>query len=69
MIIADLGLCSPRSRVRLSAVGLTQELCHRLPLDVLNENLTALVLGLFPVLESTASASVGVKGEGEGEGV
>ena len=59
MIIADLGLSSSRSRVRLAAVGLTQELCHRLPLDILNENLTALVLGLFPVLEGTS----GIKGE------
>ena len=52
MIVMDLGLRSSRSRVRLAAVELTAELCNRLPLDVLRENLTSLVLGLFSVLEN-----------------
>ena len=52
MIVVDLGLRSSRSRVRLAAVELTAELCNRLPLDVLRENLTSLVLGLFSVLEN-----------------
>lgn len=53
MIIADLGLASSRSKVRLSAVELTAELCCRLPLDILNENLTALMLGLFAIIETS----------------
>jgi hypothetical protein len=59
MIVVDLGLCSPRSRVCLAAVDLTAELCARLPLDVLNENLTALVLGLYSVFETPAAVAAG----------
>jgi hypothetical protein len=59
MIVVDLGLCSPRTRVCLAAVDLTAELCVRLPLDVLNENLTALVLGLYSVFEATAAGAAG----------
>jgi hypothetical protein len=52
MIVVDLGLSSKSTRVRLGAVELTVELCNRLPLDVLHDNLIALVVGLYSIIES-----------------
>ena len=58
MVTLELGLCSLRSCVRSAAVDLTAELCHRLPLPVLNEYLTALVLGLFSILENVPQKDI-----------
>ena len=55
MIVVDDGLSNDAARVVLAAVELTAELCHRLPLDALKENLTALVVGLYPVIEGRAA--------------
>ena len=67
MIIADLGLSSSRSKVRLSAVELTAELCNRLPVETLNANLTALVLGLFNIFESPSNEYGKKEGRGLGD--
>jgi hypothetical protein len=45
--------------VRSAAVDLTAELCHRLPVPVLNEYLTALVLGLYSILENVQKDNAG----------
>ena len=44
--------------MRSAAVDLTAELCHRLPIPVLNEYLTALVLGLFSILENVPQKDI-----------
>ena len=52
-----MGLSSVSARVLFAAVELTAELCARLPLDALRENLTSLVVGLYPIIESSADAT------------
>ena len=47
--------------MRSAAVDLTAELCHRLPVPVLNEYLTALVLGLYSILENVQNDNAGTR--------
>ena len=51
MIIVDTVLGSGSQRVRLAGVELTQELCDRLPNEVLSANLSGLLVGLYPIVE------------------
>ena len=57
MTVVDTVLGSLSQRVRHAGVELTAELCNRLPHDVLCESLSALVVGLFPIVEGEASES------------
>ena len=47
----DKVLSSTSSHVRAVGVELSNELCNRLPHSQLCENLSTLVVGLFPTLE------------------
>jgi hypothetical protein len=51
--VIDTVLGSTSPFVRHSGVELTCELCKRLPQNVLIENLSAFIVGLFPILESS----------------
>jgi len=50
----DTVLASTSSRVRKAATTLTTILCRRLPQAVLSENFLSLVVGLFPIIESSS---------------
>jgi hypothetical protein len=55
IVAIDAALCSSSARVRSAGVKLTSEVCARLPLDALTGNVSALVVVLFPILESFSS--------------
>jgi serine/threonine-protein kinase ATR len=55
----DSVLSSSSGKVRLAGVELTAVLCTRLQIDVLCENLSSLVVALYPSLESVSSTDDG----------
>ena len=56
----DSALASTSPRVKLAATVLTTILCKRLPSDVLSENFLSLVVGLFPIVESSCQTDFAV---------
>lgn len=54
LIVVDSALGGASAKVRLAAVHLTAALYPRLPVDVMGEHLSSLVVPLFPLLEAPA---------------
>ena len=55
IVAIDAALCSSSARVRAAGVKLTNEICSRLPLTALAGNVAALVIALYPIVESFCS--------------
>lgn len=64
MIVVDSALGGGSPRVRLAAVELTYALCPLLPVEVLGQQLSGLVVTLFPLLEGETAAGGGSDGAG-----
>ena len=57
VVALDAALCSPCARVRAAGTALAEDVCVRLPPNALRENASALLVGLFPILEGSVGRS------------
>lgn len=57
VVALDAALCSPSARVRAAGASLAEDVCLRLPPDVLQANASALLVGLFPIIEGSIGRS------------